>query len=152
MGVQWNEFPGVQWNRPNISLFSEARHAVETTHKTYIVCYHNIRYSRSEEVDSVSELDVDGRVVRTFNNQHIDIDTIKFNEPRYLAIDDNNHVIVADMRNKRVVLLKSNLQLKRVLIPTLDEQPMSLCLSKSTGLMFINYYDSPNIDIYEVIS
>ena len=23
-GVQWNEFPGVQWNRPNISLFSEA--------------------------------------------------------------------------------------------------------------------------------
>jgi hypothetical protein len=54
-----------------------------------------------------------------------------------MALDDNNHVIVADIRNERVVVLKSDLQLKRVLIPSLDRQPWRLCLSKSTGLLFI---------------
>jgi hypothetical protein len=41
----------------------------------------------------------------------------------YMALDDNNHVIVADRFNERVVVLKSDLQLKRVLIPSLDRQP-----------------------------
>ena len=141
---------GSESNRIQLPKYMNALHAIETTHKTFIVCYQ--RYIGSEEVDSVSELDVDGRVVRTFNNQHNDIDTIKFNDPRYLAIDDNNHVIVSDWGNKRVVLLKSNLQLKRVLIPTLDGQPIGLCLSKSTGLMFINYANASSIDIYQVIS
>jgi hypothetical protein len=67
-------------------------------------------------------VNVDGRVVRTFNSQHIDIGSIQFNEPHYLALDDNNHVIVADRLNERVVVLKSDLQLKRVLIPSLDRQ------------------------------
>jgi hypothetical protein len=97
-------------------------------------------------------VNVDGRVVRTFNSQHIDIGSIQFNEPCYLALDDNNHVIVADRRNERVVVLKSDLQLKRVLIPSLDQQPMRLCLSKSTGLLFINYLYSSDIDIYKVVS
>jgi hypothetical protein len=112
-----------------------------------MVCYY---FTWSEQC--VSELDVDGRVVRTFNNQHIDIDTIKFNRPCYLAIDRNNHVIFADKDNRRVVVLKSNLQLKRVLIPTLDGQPKRLCLSKSTGLMFICYRFSSIIEIYRVIN
>ena len=142
---------GSELNHIQLPEYMSAKHAVETTNKTYIVCYW-CRFFGSEEVDSVSELDVDGRVVRTFNNQHIDIDSIKFNRPRYLLIDDNNHVIVADCRNERVVLLKSNLQLKRVLIPTLDQQPVRLCLSKSTGLMFIKYINWSNIEIYQVIS
>jgi Caspase recruitment domain len=140
---------GSELNHIQLPKYMRAYHAVETTNKTYIVCYYN-KYTGSEDVDSVSELDVDGRVVCTFNNQHID--TVKFNMPRYLAIDGNNHVIVADCRNKRVILLKLNLQLKRVLIPTLDEQPTRLCLSESTGLMFINNMNSSNVEIYQVIS
>jgi hypothetical protein len=69
-----------------------------------------------------------------------------------MALDDNNHVIVADRLNERVVVLKSDLQLKRVLIPSLDRQPMRLCLSKSTGLLFIRYLNSSDIDIYKVVS
>jgi hypothetical protein len=100
-----------------------ALHAVETTHNTYIVSHGNRYGDTQSEHNSVSEVNVDGRVVRTFNSQHIDIDSIQFNEPYYLALDDNNHVIVADRRNERVVVLKSDLQLKRVLIPSLGQQP-----------------------------
>ena len=125
-----------------------AWHAMETTHKTYTVSYGK-RYLQSEDVDGVSELDAEGRVVRTFNNPHIDAASVKFNWPRYLAIDGQNHVIVADSRNKRVVVLTSSWQLKPVLIQT-DGEPWRLCLSKSTGLMFVNNYNSYNIDIYQV--
>jgi hypothetical protein len=126
-----------------------ASHAVETTHNNYIVSHSN-RYTRDtqSEYNSVSELNVAGRVVRTFNSQHIDIDSIQFNLPRYLALYDNNHVIVADSRNERVVVLKSDLQLKRVLMPSLGRRPVRLCLSKSTGIMFIKYAYSSVIDIY----
>jgi hypothetical protein len=97
---------------------------VETTHNTYIVSHRNRWYGDTEsEHNSVSEVNVDGRVVRTFNSQHIDIGSIQFNAPWYMALDDNNHVIVADHLNERVVVLKSDLQLKRVLIPSLDRQP-----------------------------
>jgi hypothetical protein len=129
---------GSKLNHIQLPECMKARHAVETTNKTYIVCYRKRLYVESEEVDGVSELDVDGRVVRTFNNQHIDIDSIKFKWPHYLVTDDNNHVIVAD------------LQLKRVLIPTLDGLPWRLCLNKSTGLMFME--NLSNIDIYKVKS
>jgi hypothetical protein len=90
---------GSELNHIQLPKYMWAQHAVETTHKTYVVCYLKRRHIRSEEVDSVSELDVDGRVVRTFSNQKIDIVTIKFNYPRYMATDGNNHVIVADWRN-----------------------------------------------------
>jgi hypothetical protein len=100
----------------------------------------------------VSEVNVDGQVVRTFNSQHIDIDSIQFNEPCYLALYDNNHVIVADRRNERVVVLNEDLKLKRVLMTSLGQQPMRLCLSKSTGIMFINYFNSSVIDIYKVVT
>jgi hypothetical protein len=67
-------------------------------------------------------------------------------------LEDKNHVIVADTRNERVVLLKSDFQLKRVLTQSLDCRPVRLCLSKSTGLMFISYAESSVIDIYQFIS
>jgi hypothetical protein len=146
---------GSELNRIRLPDYMWARHAVETTHNTYIVSHHNYSGARDTQSEhfGVSEVNVDGRVVRTFNSQHIDIGSIQFNEPLYLALDDNNHVIVADHENERVVVLKSDLQLKRVLIPSLDQQPWKLCLSKSTGLMFINYYwNSCDIDIYKVLS
>jgi hypothetical protein len=144
---------GSQLNRIQLPDYMSALHAVETTHNTYIVCHRN-RLARDTESqrNSVIEMNVDGRVVRTFNSQHIDIGSLQFNAPLYLALDDNNHVIVADRYNERVVVLKSDLQLKRVLLPLLDQQPMRLCLSEFTGLLFISYINSPAIDIYKVLS
>jgi hypothetical protein len=138
-------------NHIKLPDYIRALHAVETTHNTYIVSHRNKYYRDPQSAhNSVSEVNVDGQVVRTFNSQHIDIDSIQFNEPHYLALYDNNHVIVADYCNKRVVVLKSDLKLKRVLMTSLGRQAMRLCLSKSTGLMFIKYYS--DIDIYKVVT
>jgi DNA-binding beta-propeller fold protein YncE len=89
---------GVLLKHIQLPHYMHATHAVETTHNTYIVSH----YSRLagdtllSEHESVSEIDINGRVVRIFNSQHNDIGSIQFNLPQYLALAGNNHVIVAD--------------------------------------------------------
>lgn len=128
-----------------------ALHAVETMYKTYLVGHYNRRFSDPQPGhNSVSEVDVDGRVVRTFSSQHIDIGPTQFNHPHYLAIYGKNLVAVADSYNDRIVILKSDLQLKRVLLPSLDDTPVKLCLSQSSGLLFVHFVVSSNVCIYQV--
>jgi hypothetical protein len=125
----------------------DATHAVETTHNTYIVS-HSCRLfgdTLKSEHESVSEIDINGRVVRIFNSQHNDIGSIQFNKPQYLALADNNHVIVADYRNERIVVLTEDLQLKRVRINSLHGQPLRLCFSQRTGLLFVACESDINI-------
>ena len=57
------------------------------------------------------------------------MDFIHFNEPFYLVLD-NDHVLVADRLDERITLLKSDLQLKRILINELHgEKPKTMCLT-----------------------
>ena len=56
----------------------------------------------------MSEVDVNGRVLSTFND---------VGEPRHL-LDSEGHVLVADLGRDRILLLSSELQLQRVLIDT----------------------------------
>ena len=124
-----------------------AQHAVETTRKTYIVCHVNrSTEDTSSHPHSVTEVDVNGRVIRTFND---DIDSIQFNEPYYLVLD-NDHVIVADRYNERILLLKSDLQLNRILINALHgKQPMRMCLT-SSRLLIVSYYNSTDVGVFKV--
>jgi hypothetical protein len=142
---------GSQLNRIKLPEYMYATHAVETKHNTYIVSHGSNQFEDAQsEHNSVSEVNVDGRVVRTFTSQNTEIDSIQFNVPQYLTLDDNDHVIVADFLNERVVVLKSDLKLKRVLLSSSNEKPLRLCLSKSTGLLFISFLYSNNISVYRV--
>ena len=116
-----------------------ALHAVETTRNTYIVGHFN-RFieDTSSHSRSVTEVDVNGRVIRTFD---ADIDSIHFNVPRYLMLD-NDHVLVADRFNERIILLQSDLQLKRILINELQgKQPKRICLI-SSRLFIVSYVNN----------
>jgi hypothetical protein len=99
----------------------------------------------------VSEVDIKGQVIRSFSSEHNDINSIKFDEPYYLVLDDNNDVIVADTRNERIVILKSDLQLKRVLISSLDGHPKRLFFSVKTGLLFVVNDNARFIETFEVL-
>ena len=110
-----------------------ALHAVATTRNTYIVSHRNrCIQDTSSHLHSVTEFDVNGRVIRTFNDN---IDSIHFNSPDYLVLD-NDHVLVADRCNERIILLKSDSQLKRIFIIELHgKQPNIMCLTSSRLLV-----------------
>ena len=124
-----------------------ARHAVETTHFTYIVGHYD-RFIGDSPSHSygVIEVDVNGRAIRTLTN---DIDSIHFQWPRYLVLV-NDHELVADFNNERIILLKSDLELKRILINELNgKQPQRICLT-SSRLLLVSYYESTDIDVFKI--
>ena len=124
-----------------------AHHAVETTRNTYLVSHLNRFYGdTSSHPHNVTEVDVNGRVIRTFND---DIDnSVRLNTPWYLVLD-NDHVMVADNYNKRIILLKSDLQFRRILIKELHgKQPERMCLTSSR--LIIVSYRSTDIDVFRV--
>lgn len=132
-----------------VHLFT--RHALETDHDTFIVCHVN-KFVEDTQLDnhSVSEVDTDGRIIRSFSYQHHGIKVQHFDWPRYLVLHDDGHVVVADMLGRRVVHLRPDLQMKRVLMTSLDGKPLRICLSRRTGLLFAVYYKSTNIGVHRI--
>lgn len=134
--------------------FMLARHAVETANRdTFIVCHYNRRIDDKEpEHNGVSEVDLNGSVVRTFRCQSMrDIGTRPFNRPFYMCPDGLGHVIVADRLNERVVVLtKDDLRLKRVLMGSLERSPSRLHYSAQSGLLYVAYLYSTRVSISSV--
>jgi DNA-binding beta-propeller fold protein YncE len=144
---------GVLLKHIKLPHYMRATHAVETTQNTHIVSHRRRLYSANQsEHESVSEIDINGRVVRTFNSQHNDIGAIQFNSPQYLVLADNNHVIVADTRNERIVVLNGYFQVKRVFVSSSHgQQPWRLFLSQQTGLLYVAMYRSSYIHVHSIL-
>jgi hypothetical protein len=149
---------GSQLNHIVLPDYMYACHAVQSG-DTYIVCHRNrfIDDTRTKHGDSVSQVDVQGKVVRRFSNpyQH---PNIQFNWPQYMVLYDdenchgNSHVIVADRLNKRIVSLDSGLQFKRVLMTSQTEgQPLRICLSDTRRFAFVHYYHSSSITVDKIL-
>jgi len=80
----------------------------------------------------VSEVDVTGRLLRTFTDVR---------HPHHLSVDSEGRVLVADRRNHRILLLNSELQLQRVFIHT-DSQvklrwPERLCYDELRSQLYV---------------
>lgn len=143
---------GQEINCIKIADYMFVRYAVETSHNTYIVVHENARSvgdTNPDHVDGVSEVDVKGLVIRRFSRH--DNTGIQLYRPHYFVLDASNHVIVADLRNERIVLLKPDLQFGRILIPSLQLAPYRLCLGNDTGLLFVTCMHSKSIQIYKIL-
>jgi hypothetical protein len=128
-----------------------AAHAVETVRNTYIIGRRLTPGSESMQ-GKVSEVDSGGRVVRSFNIQHPDAGIMGLGEPYYLASYDSDNFLVADRFDKRIVLLNRNMQIKRVLINSIDVQPWRLCLSNHMLFLACDpYQPKRSVRIYEVM-
>lgn len=128
-----------------------ARHALQSDNDTFIVCHVNkIVADTALENRNISEVDTNGNIVRSFNCRKVSIHVQNFDWPRYLVLYDHALLIVADMLGRRIVLLESDLQMRRVLMVSLEGQPLRICLCKTSGLLFAVYYKSNKIRVYRL--
>ena len=83
----------------------------------------------------MSEVDVTGRLLRTFT----DVDW-----PRHLSLDSEGRVLVADCCNHRILLLNSELQLQRVLIDSQVKllEPARLCYDELRSQLYVAHCSS----------
>src|SRR5664279_4921648 len=99
----------------------------------------------------VAELDGEGRVLRVFGGLCGD-GSHQLNSPRYLSLDVDGRVLVADCGNNRILLLDSKLKLERVLLSAddkLDSRPWRMYFNQQTGQLTVGH-DTSRVNVYNV--
>jgi hypothetical protein len=112
------------------------QHAIEKTSGSFIVCHTG---HGDDQHDQVSKVDVDGRVVRVYGGQR-GHSPHQLNWPRHLAQDSAGRVFVADFGNRRILVLKPELELEGVLVTlAFDDlsKPWRLCYVENTGQLVV---------------
>jgi hypothetical protein len=145
--VQYGDTPDQPKHIP-LSDYIAARHAVETSHGTFIVCHIG---RRDDQRHQVSEVDVDGRVVRVYGGQ-CGHGPHQLDYPLHLAQDAAGRLLVADRDNGRIVLLNSQLELDRVLLDSvdLDLKPYRLSYVEETGQLLVGEWGGGCVKVYSV--
>jgi len=108
----------------------EPRHAVETVNRTVIVCHWGRRTDGSK-VFQVGEFDGTGKSIKVF------VATDDLNDFAHMRLDPDGRLLVVDSWKNCVFLLNKNLQLERILVQNLDNNPYRLFYSETSGQMFI---------------
>jgi hypothetical protein len=150
--VQYGDTPDQPKHIP-LPDYMDPRHAVETSHGTFIVC-HTGRYTGRRDDDQrhqVSEVDVDGRVVRVYGGQR-GHGPHQLYYPYHLAQDAAGRLLVADTDNRRIVLLNSQLELDRVLLDSvdLDLKPRYLSYVEETGQLVVVELGYGYVKVYSI--
>ena len=92
------------------------------------------------QVDQISEVSIDGSLLRSFGGQrggagHILAD---LNWPKHLCADSHGNVLIADRWNHRVLMLNEHLQLARLLVDkNRVTEPERLSLDEPSGLLCV---------------
>jgi len=87
-------------------------HAIQLTNGQFIVCHG----WADDRVHRVCKISSDGRHVVQSHGGQPGSDTGQYDEPHYLAVDDNEFVFVVDYRNRRVTLLSPTLEYVRQVV------------------------------------
>lgn len=92
------------------------------------------------QVDQVSEVDIAGTVLRSYGGLLHGAGHIlqELNWPKHLAVDSEGNVLVADRWNHRVLMLNSDLRLKRLLVGKEQvAEPEKLSFDERSGLLCV---------------
>ena len=113
---------GVPLQQVQLPRYIVARHAVETSRGTYIVCHSDLAKHHG-----VSEVDGVGRAVRVYYDGPPGPGPLQLNDPyRVTQFAAGRHLLIADRGNNRVLSLTADLKLDRVLL-TEDHDGLNIC-------------------------
>jgi len=120
-------------------------HAVESPTTTFIISHSGTRLYQNQ----ISEVNEDGQVLRQFPGSRLS----PLGLTRHIAIDSHGSVLVADFRNRRILLLDAQLRFRQVII---DEHqlnnrlPWHLCYREPTGQLLVGLYTT-NVSVFDVL-
>jgi len=110
------------------------QHAIQTRSGQFIVCHGSL----GNPVHRVCMISADGHIVHSHGGQQ-GSNTDQYDEPRHLAVGDNEFVFVADHYNGRVTLLSPTLEYVRQVVSRdqLKGEPWCLYLDTRQRLLYV---------------
>ena len=135
---------GDELRRVQVPDDMEPGHAVESPTGTFIVSHPNAQLNQYQ----ISEVNTDGNVLRQFTGSRL----LSLGFRPYVAVDSRGDVFVADFVNCHVLLLDSQLTLRRVIVDEhlLNyEQPRCLRYVERIGQLLIGLEDS--VAVFDVL-
>lgn len=126
-------------------------HAVETSNGNFVILHRWKDIDESGESRSIARMRKAkwGICVLTRDGQMVisrfipSNKTEKLDDPKYLSVDSDDRVFLADYTNRRVILLQANLKWNRILCPTNNENilPWRLCYDQEKKELLVGGRD-----------
>ena len=100
-------------------------HAEQLDNGQYVICHGHLTHN-----SGLSRVDEDGMVVKSNKGG--------LKEPRHLAVDDDEFILVADSWNNRIVLFDPSLNYVCNLFPHIQSRPEYLCFDDDAGRLYVS--------------
>jgi len=123
---------GDELRRVRLPRYLKPQHAVESPAGTFIVSHFNEQLVQCQ----VSEINTGGQVLRQFSGSRL----LPVGNTSHIAVDSQGNIFVADESNGCILLLDSQLALRRVIIDEHQlnyKKPRRLCYSEQTGQLLV---------------
>jgi len=136
---------GDELRRVDLPDDMKPRHAVESPAGTFIVSHRDTQLKQRQ----VSEVDTGGQVLRQFSGSHL----LPLGLATHIAVDSQGNIFVADRDNRRILLLNSELTLRRVII---DEHqlnykwPQRMCYTEQSGQLLVGFIKG-DVAVFDVL-
>ena len=121
-------------------------HAVESPTGTFIVNNHYAPLKQGQVV----EVNTGGEVLRQFNGSRLR----SLGHAPHVAVDSHGNVFVADLDNRRILLLDAHLSLRRVIVGEHRLNytgPRRLCYREQSGQLLVALYNSAVVAVFDVL-
>jgi len=121
-------------------------HAVESPTGSFIVSLYNSQLEQHQVV----EVNNVGVVLRNFSGSRLS----SLGETPHVAVDSDGHIFVADWVNHRILLLDSQLNLRRAIIDKHqlnNEKPWRLCYNEQSGQLLVGLWDTGHVMVFDVL-
>ena len=131
-------------------------HAVESPTGTFIVSHRDTRldqyqYRRVTRLKyQVSEVNTGGQVLRQFSGSRL----LPLGDTRHVAVDSQGNIFVADHDAGHILMLNSELALRRVIIDEHQlnyERPKRLCYNEQSGQLLVGFVYSRDVAVFDVL-
>jgi len=122
------------------------QHAVESLTGTFILSHYNSQL----KLCPVSEVNTGGQVLRQFSGSRL----LPLGFTPHVAVDSQGNIFVADITSDYILLLNSELALRRVII---DEHqlnykgPYRLCYNEHSGQLLVVFDYSKGVAVFDVL-
>ena len=125
--------------------------AVQSSNGNFIILH---RSRDDPPVSLISEVSIDGtKIIRTFDPRSIESIESKDWRPRYLSMDEDDNIFVADYYKNRIVLLNPRLDKYRILVNRDQHQidgPHKLCYVRDKQMLIVGDGQPSAVSLFTV--